>query len=303
MWKKWNCYIVIITFTTTLLTGCGLVQNNKSEESADTQLDTVNKVETIAASISEYSQVIVDTEFAASDLEVGYEDSDATYITLKDKNISVSGTGTGVEENVVTIKEQGTYVISGTLEEGQIVVDAESFDEVHIILNGVFVTCLNNAPIYIKNADKVFITLEENTENTLMDGFTYNQTDDNQVNGVIFSMTDLTINGSGTLNICGNYKYGIASTNDLVITGGIYNITAVNDVLNGKNCVKIKDGTFFLSTTSGNGIQSKNSDDSTKGYVYICGGDITVSNCIKGVDGTLVVIEGGILAIAESTKG
>jgi hypothetical protein len=137
----------------------------------------------------------------------------------------------------------------------------------------------------------------------LADGAEYVQTDDNTVDGVIFSMSDLTINGDGTLDVTGNYKHGIASKDDLIITGGTINVTAVKDALNGQDCVKIKDGVLSLSAETGNGIQSKNGDDTTKGYVYICGGVITVTSSVEGIEGTAIVIEDGTITVTASDYG
>ncbi|MGB7606705.1 MAG: carbohydrate-binding domain-containing protein [Lutisporaceae bacterium] len=288
MRKNLRYYLSIITIVTTLLTGCGLSQ--------DSQIGTTT-VSTIA------SQVVVDKEFTARDLDVGYEESTATHIIFNGNDMNISGDGATSKDGVLTISDEGIYVITGTLKDGQIVVDAEDNDKVQIVLNGVSITSLDNAPIYIKNADKTFITLKEKTENTLTDGAQYAQTDDNNVDGVIFSKADLTINGDGTLNINGNYNYGIASKDDLIITGGTFNITAVKDALNGKDCVKIKDGIFNLSATTGNGIQSKNGDDTTKGYVYINGGDITISKSQEGIEGTAILIEDGKINIKAEDDG
>jgi len=276
------------------MTGCGTNQSNQSE----TQTESSQ-----AVAISTSSLVVVDKEFSANDLDVGYEDSTATHITLDGSNIEVSGDGATAKDGVLTISNKGTYVITGTLKDGQIVVDAEDTDKVQIVLNGVSITCSNNSPIYIKNADKVFIMLKEDSENTLIDGVEYVQTDDNNVDGVIYSKADLTINGDGTLNITGNYKHGIASKDDLVITGGTFNISAVKDSLNGKDSVKINAGTFNLSAATGNGIQSKNGDDTTKGYVYICGGVINITKCMEGIEGTAIHIDGGTINITAEDDG
>ena len=82
-----------------------------------------------------------------------------------------------------------------------------------------------------------------------------------------------------------------------------YHITAVKDALNGKDCVKIKEGTFYLTVTDGNGIQSKNGDDTTKGFVYICGGDINIENCQEGIEGTAIVIDDGVINITAQDDG
>jgi len=297
--------LVITIILAMLLTGCTSTKNSASTATGVTttptaSTDTSTDIATTVSSTT--SQIVVNKEFTANDLEVGYEDSTATHITLDGSEIEVSGKGATTIGGVVTITKEGTYVISGTLTEGQIVVDADA-DKVQLVLNGTTINSSNSAPIYIKKADKVFITLVENTVNTLTDGTTYVQTDENTVDGVIFSTADLTINGQGTLNITANYKHGIVSKDDLIFTGGTYNITAVKDTINGKDCVKIKDGTFTLTAATGNGIQSKNGEDVTTGYVYISGGSITVTSCNEGIEGTAIVIDGGTIDITSSDDG
>lgn len=303
MRKRWKYYISIITITATLLVGCSSSQNSQVESETPNANNTENPLTTSDTNTISTSTVVIDKEFTASDLDVGFEESTATHITLSDTNIDVSGNGASSKDGILTINDEGTYVITGTITDGQIVVDAQDTDKLQIVLNGVSITCADFAPIYIKSADKVFITLQENTVNTLIDGTEYVQIDDKNVDGVIYSRADLTINGSGTLNITGNYKHGIISKDDLVITGGTFNITTVKDALNGKDCVKIKDGTFTLSSTTGNGIQSKNGDDTTKGYVYISGGNINVVKCSEGIEGTVIIIEDGTINVIADDDG
>ena len=291
-----------------IITGCGNAQGSDvqgtEEAAASTQTasDSDSSVQT-PASVYEESQVEVDKEFTARDLDIGYEESTAVLIALKGDSAEVSGDGAKAEGDEVTISDEGTYVLSGTLTDGQIVVDAEDTDKVQLVLNGVTLSSSDNAPIYIKNADKVFLTLAEGSENTLTDGAERVQSDDNNVDAVIFSKADLTVNGSGVLNIIGNYKHGIVSKDDLIITGGTLNITALKDALNGKDCVKIKDGIFNLTVTDGNGIQSKNGDDATKGYIYICGGEINILNGQEGIEGTALIIDGGMIDISVQDDG
>ncbi len=286
-----------------LLSGCSKGQGTSDTSESDATPSVSTATNSEGSIISTSSTIAVNTEFTTSDLEVGYEESSSVKITLEGSSATASGGSVSIEDNIITITKEGTYIITGTLEDGQIVVDAGDSDKIQLVLNGAAINCSDNAAIYIKNADKVFLTLETGTENTLTDGTTYVQTDENTVDGVIFSKADLTINGEGTLNITGNYKHGIVVKDELTITGGTYLISAVKDAINSNEGVKIKAGTFTLSAQTGNGIQSKNSEDTTKGYVYICGGDITVTSCVEGIEGTAIIIEGGNINITAQDDG
>ncbi|RDU24495.1 carbohydrate-binding domain-containing protein [Anaerosacchariphilus polymeriproducens] len=306
---QWKKYVIITTIIATLLTGCGSKQSSGTTTSStnsvtDSSTSSSTTSTTATAMSLSTSQVVIDKEFSDRDLDSSYDDSNAVHITLNDSSIEAdSESGLTIAQNTLTITKEGTYVISGTLNDGNIIVDADDTAKIQIVLNGVTITSSDYAPIYVKTADKVFITLAENTDNSLTDGSEYVQTDDTSVDGVIFSKADLTLNGNGTLNITGNYKHGIASKDDLIITSGTYNITAVKDGLNGKDAVKVKDGTITISVTDGDGIQSKNGDDSTKGYVYICDGTINIKNSQEGIEGTAILIENGTIDIVANDDG
>lgn len=300
--KRLKIFMPFLIFIMVVFAGC-------SSTAADTTAETAAEVVTettavLSAIVSPSSAIAVDPEFTARDLETTYDDSIATQVTLDGSTIQVIGDGATASDGVLTISKEGIYVVTGNLTDGQIVVAAADTDKIQIVLNGATINCVDNAPIYIKSANKVFVTLNQNTVNTLTDGSAYVQTDENTVDAVIFSKADLTINGEGTLNITANYSHAIVSKDDLVITGGIHNITAVQDALSGKNSVKIKDGVFNISCSSeGKGITSKNDEDTTKGYVYICGGTIKITNCYEGIEGTAIIVEGGTFDITAKDDG
>ena len=300
MKKKRMSFLSILLILILLLMGCATTVEEAPSNVGTTENQNSAAADTITISSS---KVVVDTDFTAKDLEVGYEESTATKIILNEDSIAVSGDGASATKNILTIKQEGSYVLEGTLNDGQIIVDAGDNDKIRIVLKGAEITNQTNAPIYIKNADKVFITLADGTDNSLTDGADYVQTDENDVDGVIYSMSDLTLNGSGSLTITGKYKHGIVSKDELVITGGNYNITTIKDAINGKDCVKIKDGEFTLSSVTGDGIQSKNSDDSTKGYVYISGGTINILQSEEGIEGTAIIIEDGVITVNATDDG
>lgn len=198
-----------------------------------------------------------------------------------------AASGVSISGNIITITKEGTYVLSGALSEGQIVVDADSA-KVQLVLDNADITCASSAAIYVKNADKAFITLAEGSENILMNKAEYEAIDDNNIDAVIFSKDDLTLNGKGTLTINSEYGHGIVSKDDLKLVGGTYNITAENHALSGKDSVRIADGTYNL-TSGKDGIHSENADDDEKGFVYIASGDFTIESTGDGIDASYVV--------------
>ena len=198
-----------------------------------------------------------------------------------------ASSGVSISGNIITITKEGTYVLSGALSEGQIVVDADSA-KVQLVLDNADITCASSAAIYVKNADKTFITLAEGSENILMNTAEYETIDDNNIDAVIFSKDDLTLNGKGTLTINSEYGHGMVSKDDLKLVGGNYNITAENHALSGKDSVRIAEGTYNL-TSGKDGIHSENADDDEKGFVYIASGDFTIESTGDGIDASYVV--------------
>ncbi|MDD3305950.1 MAG: carbohydrate-binding domain-containing protein [Acetobacterium sp.] len=299
--KRLKILIPFLLIMMVLLAGCS---SNSATTTAETTAEAVTETTAVlSAVVSPTSTIVVDPEFTDRDLETSYDDATAVQVTLDGSNIQVTGDGASASNGVLTITKEGTYVVTGNLTDGQIVVAAADTDKIQIVLSGATINCADNAPIYVKSANKVFVTLNANTVNTLTDGGAYVQTDDNTVDGVIFSKADLTINGEGTLNITTNNNHGIVSKDDLVITGGTYNITSADDALSGKNSVKIKDGAITIDSSAGKGITSKNADDATKGYVYICGGTITIKNSTEGIEGTAIIVEGGTIDLISSDDG
>ncbi len=141
----------------------------------------------------------------------------ATMIALNGADASIDGTGAEAKDGSVTITAPGTYVLSGKLNDGQIVVDVQDKENVRLVLNGMELQSSDSAPIYIKEAGKAIITLQEGTANTVSDGKTYVYPDASadEPNAAVFSKADLTVNGTGALIVHGNYNNGIASKDDL----------------------------------------------------------------------------------------
>ena len=168
--------------------------------------------------------------FTKNDRDGSWNSATATRIRLSGDSASVSGGGAYIYDGDVVIAQAGRYVVSGTLHDGSIRVSAESGSKVWLMLSGADISCSDDAPIRIEQADKVFITLAEGTENSLTGGEAYSESAlADKVGGALFSRDDLTVNGSGTLRITAGYKHGIDANDELVITGGRIVIDAPGD--------------------------------------------------------------------------
>lgn len=227
-------------------------------------------------------------------------DEPATVITLNGDTISVEGTGAAVNESVVTITAAGTYRLNGTLNNGQIVVDAAD-EDVTLILNGVNITNTSSAPIYVLRADKVVLTLADGTQNVVTDGASYvfANAETDEPNAAIFSQDDLTINGAGALTVNANYHNGVATKDDLKIVSGTITVNAVNDGIRGRNYIAVHDGTITVNA-GGDGLQSNNDEDAAKGYVLIEGGTLNVTSGMDGIQAeTRLTINAGKVNIVS----
>ena len=251
------------------------------------------QVVTAQAAAAESAAVQLSTEaYSDRDLDASYEASEAVTVDLS----TVTGD--------YTITTAGVYVFTGTLPDGSIVVNAGEEDKVQIVLSNASITNSDGPAIYAVAADKVFVTAEENTVNTLSDGSTYAvDAFGNNPDGAIFARCDLTINGTGSLAVNGNYKFGIVGKDDVVVTNVSLDVTSVSDGIVGKDSVSIGSGTISI-VAGGDGIVSENSEDATAGSVLIDGGTITIQTGGSGADSAkgvkalaALVINGGDITI------
>lgn len=290
--KRITSILAALMLIITVFAGCTSQSTDTAQASSDTAVTTV------ASDTASDS-----TMFTDRDREIGYSEAESTIITLADNVTTASGNGATIKDNTITINAQGTYIFSGSLSNGQIVVDAADDAKIQLVLNGVDISNESTAAIYIKNADKVFVTTASNTENTLSTTGEYVAIDDNNIDAAIFAKSDLTLNGAGGLTITSKYGHGVVSKDDLAVTSGTYVITAAEQGISGKNSVRIADGSFTI-TAGTDGIHSENTDDSTLGFVYIEGGTINISAAKQGIQGTTYVsILGGTIDIAKCYEG
>lgn len=231
------------------------------------------------------------------DQETDYDKND-TKIEFTDSKVTVSGDGAEVSGTVVTINKAGTYVLSGSCTDGQLIVEVKIEEKVHLVFNGLKLICKNSAPVYVKSCDKTTITLVDGTTSTLQDGSGYIDLNvDGEPNACLFSKDDLSINGTGTLNVYANYNNGICTKDDLKIISGTINVTAKNHGLRGNDSVTIKDGTISISCKN-DAIKSSKDTKEDKGYIYIDGGNFTIDAGDDALQAPLnVTVVGGKFSI------
>lgn len=243
--------------------------------------------------------------YGPEDLETEWDENQVTGITFHDQEASVEGKGASVKGTTVTITEPGTYVVSGVSEDGQIRIDADDTALVHLVLNGIELSNTTSAPIYGMQKCKVVLTLEPGTKNIIQDGteYQFENPEEDEPDAAIFTKGDLTVNGTGELEVDGNYRCGIRSKGNLKMVSGVLTIRAQQDGLKGKESVVIRDGLFTIHAGK-DGIKANQDDDENAGYVWIDGGDITIEAEDDGIQAeTALIVNGGEITITKCQEG
>lgn len=233
---------------------------------------------------------------------IGFDDSDyntsytsqAAEIVFSQSGVSAEGSSVSVEGNTAVITNDGEYIVSGQSQDGRLIVDAEDCS-VHIIFNGLTLECATSAPVYIKQADKTIITLNEGTKNYITDceSCIYDDAQEEEPNAAVFSKDDLTINGLGYLEVTARFNNGIGSKDVLKITGGVIKVEAADDGIVGRDCLAIDGGEIEVAA-SGDGLKSTNDEDSEKGNIIITSGSITINAEKDGVQAVnSLLVSGG----------
>lgn len=292
-----GCAATVLLFSAT---GCSTTDGGESsvastaevlEENASGKSVEYSSFEEVGAA---FDASALNLEYSKRDMDASFDESSATKITLSGGSASVSGSGAVAEGSSVTISTAGTYIVSGNLTDGSITVTTSENDKVQIVLNGVKIASSSGPAIDIQSADKCFITLAEGTQNSLSDGSAFTSED---ANACIYATCDLTINGSGSLDVSGNYRHGVFSKDDLVVYGGSINVSAVEDGLNGKDSVKIGAGDISIDSGA-DGVKSSKSTNPEKGFVYVGGGSLSIDAEDDGIQAkTYLCIAGGSIEI------
>ncbi len=292
--KKYLAFLLVLVL---LLWGCGTEGGTavSGTSGADDPAETAKPADAVGT----------EDLFSNRDLEGTYDEGDAVAITLSGSTASCDSRNVTIDGSTVTITGEGVYVLTGSLD-GMVIVDATNQDKVQLVLDGASITSASSAAIYVRQADKVFLTLAEGSENSLSNGGSFEAIDENNIDSVIFAKDDITLNGTGSLTIESPAGHGIVSKDELTITGGSYTITTASHGMTGKDCISIADASITIAAGK-DGIQADNDEDAALGFLYIAGGTFDITAEGDGLSASASLqIDGGsfnILAGGGSENG
>ena len=229
-----------------------------------------------------------------------WDETKEVAITLDGDSISGEGVGLSIDGSTLTITAAGTYRLRGDLSNGSIIVNSLEEKPVRLILDSVRIHNESGPAIKILAADKLLIVLAHGTENVLSDGASYviEDAETQEENATLFSMADMTISGTGSLSVTGNYEDGITSKDGLLITEGTISVTAIDDGIRGKDYLVIHDGTITVEA-QGDGLKSDNDSDTTRGYIMIKNGQIAITSSGDAISAeTDIMISGGTFSLS-----
>lgn len=276
--------------------------------------------EEITVSKSADDIVNVTEMFTERDINFDYSDRDIYNVFLKDNASKSDSDSVSFDKNVVTITDNGVYILTGSLSDGQVIVNADDTDKIQIVLDGVNINCDTSAAIYCRSAKKLFVTTINDSVLSNTKDF---ENDDKKINGVIYSKSDLTLNGSKKLTINAAYGNCVVSNDDLAITSGEYDLTSAKHTVKANDSVRIANASLNLNAEK-DAVHCEN-DDVAQGFVYIesgslvinaqddgiqassavkiCGGDIDIQNSKEGITGRFIDVAGGSISITANDDG
>ncbi len=289
-----------------------------TESTEETAASTSGQSASASVPNVENTTIDIANMFTDRDLVQTFDEAGAVTVNL---NSPSNADGVSVSGDTITISKEGVYILTGTLANGTVKVEGADTDKIQLVLDNASINSNSYAGIYVKNADKVFITTKEGTTNTVSNGGTFTQTDDSNVDGAIFAKDTITLNGKGTLNVTSKSGHGIVSKDNVKITGGTLNVDSADSGIQGKDSVRIAGGDINIKAAQ-DAIHSENDEDATKGFVYIqdgnvtidayddaihagpeiliAGGNIKITNCYEGYEADIVNIAGGSSDVTAS---
>ncbi|MBR0400595.1 MAG: carbohydrate-binding domain-containing protein [Mogibacterium sp.] len=279
--------------------------------------DAQNSVTTTSAEQTAETAPSKSEMFTERDLSGEYDESEAVTITLDGSKATASdgAKGVTVDGSSISITQEGTYIFTGTLSDGQIIVDADDQAKVQIVLKDASITSKNSAALYVKSADKVFVTTAEGTDNTLANGGSFtagtDSSDSSNIDGAVFAKDDVTFNGKGTLSVTSPAGHGIVGKDDVKIAGGTVTIEAANHGIQANDSVRLAEANVTITAGQDSGKDGIHVNDgaaedggTSESFFYMADGSLTIGAGDDGIHAeSSILIEGGDIEVGKSYEG
>ena len=298
--KSLTAVLALMLALVLTLTSCG-----GAGDTADTASENIT-----TTSATEYNAAGKAEMFTDRDLSGDYDESSAVKVTLSGSSAKASASnGISVSGSTVTITAEGTYIFSGELTDGQIIVEADDAAKVQIVLDGASVTSKTSAAIYVKSADKVFVTTAKGTDNSLANGGSFTADGDTNVDGAVFAKDDITFNGSGSLTVTSPAGHGIVGKDDVKLAGGTITIEAAQHGVQANDSVRVAEADITINAESKDGIHVSDDADAEEGtasdsFFYMADGSLTIAAGDDGIHADAEAnIEGGAIDVSKSYEG
>lgn len=299
--KKSIVVLIAICIACSVLTSCS--KKNKNNLSNDPSNSVNNEIENAKDSIVPNEMPSVDFNVTAKEGKNAPSAYNAKII-LDNNNTSIEGDGADFADGRLTIANEGTYVLSGHLDNGQIYVNTSDTEKVKLILNGVAVNCTYGPAIFVESAPKkVILYSTEESVNVLIDGENYIVPDEEQTEGniypnaCVYSVEDLKFDGAGEIYVTSKCGKGVNSKDDIEVCGGNLYVASADDGMRGNDSFEMSGGYIHIKCES-DGIKSSNSDTEGKGYINISGGQIYIECGLDGIDAaTHLSVTGGLITL------
>ncbi len=238
----------------------------------------------------------------ATSAELDFDEADVVGVDLA-AGTTTDAAAVEITAGLVTITAPGTYRLTGELA-GTVLVSSPDDGTVRLVLDGVTITGTSGPAINIDEADEAAVVLAAGSVNTLADAA--GDAADTDANAALYSRTDLTIGGTGSLVVDGRSNDGIGSVDGLVIEGGTITVEAVDDGIRGKDYLVVRGGEVAVTAT-GDGLKADNEDAGELGWFSLEGGSVTITSGDDGVhtEGLLTITDGtlDVLASVEGIEG
>lgn len=267
-------------------------QSTQSEESAASSEQDAD-----AEHLLSVTDIVTDRDFEGT-----WEEDGATKISLSDDGCAVDGAGAVADGTTVTITAGGTYVLTGQMPAGQVVVNADG-EKVQLVLDDASVTSTDSAAILVRAAKKVWLTLADGTQNKLATSGSFAEDDEYSIDGAVWCKSDLTINGTGALTVSSAEGHGIVCKDELALVSGDVEVEAARHAVQAQDAACVVAGTWSL-TAGTDGIHCGDDDDAEKGSVLIVGGTVSIDAASDGVDAANVLeVDGGEVTVSAGDDG